>query len=245
MMRSIGHCKGQKCILLRSQGAGMVRRELLYLAPCPGRLGFMLWLPHYCWVITPSLVRSSANRALCRVQRGKDARMSLRSHCESPAVANEQFLTKWGGWNHSEIKTCLSFCCTNLYSNFICRVRFSFIRFPVWRDLSRIDNPNFEHKSLGCMADRCFALSYDNGWLEAGRENARGLSLWSSIRMAGGRGGSGTRWGRFVFIYLFVYFKHLNLSRDTPGCCWELRQSGSAKALRYEMRAGVPRGRLR
>jgi len=45
MMRSVGHYKGQKCRLLHSQRAGMVQRELLYLALCPGRLGFMLLAP--------------------------------------------------------------------------------------------------------------------------------------------------------------------------------------------------------
>ena len=135
--------------------------------------------------------------------------MSLRSLHESPVVDNEQFLTKWGGWNHSEIKTCLSFCCMNLYSNFICGAWFSFIQFPVWRDLRRIDNPNFEHKSPGCTADRCCALSYDNGWLEAGRENARGLSLWSSIQRECGwlREGEAAAWGGAIlcwFICLFI-----------------------------------------
>lgn len=150
--------------------------------------------------------------------------MSWRSCGESLAVDNAQFLTKWGGWSRREIKTCLSFCCMNLYSNFICGVWFSFIWFPVWRDLSRIDNPNFEHKSLGCAADRCFALSYDNGWLEAGRENARGLSLQSSIRRVCGwlREGEGAAWGGAVlclFICLFILniWTQAEMLRDVSG----------------------------
>lgn len=148
--------------------------------------------------------------------------MSLRSHCESLAADNEQFLTKWGGWNRSEIKTCLSFCCMNLYSSFICGARFPFIRFPVWRDLSRIDNPNFEHKSLSCTADRCFALSYDNVWLETGSENARGLSLWSSMgRVRGwlrdGDAGAGPVWCLFICLFMLNIWTQAEMLRDVAG----------------------------
>lgn len=60
--------------------------------------------------------------------------------------------------------------------------------------------------------------------------------------MAEGRGGSGMRWGRFVFVYLFIHFERLNSSGDAPGCVWEPGESGSAKALRYKVRANVLHG---
>lgn len=55
--------------------------------------------------------------------------------------------------------------------------------------------------------------------------------------MAGGQGG--TSWACLVLIYLFVYFEHLNSSRDAPGCCWELWESGSAKVPLYKMRVSI------
>lgn len=63
--------------------------------------------------------------------------------------------------------------------------------------------------------------------------------------MAEGRGGSGMRWGRFVFVYLFIHFEHLNSSRDAPGCFWEPREPGSAKAPHNKVRANVLHGRER